>query len=261
MKKNFYKWVQIKVYLGGFYVKPYAIVTGASGDIGSAIAQKLAADGYDLALFGNQSREQLEQTAKECRKEGSQVLCLQGDIGLSDSAKKRMEDAMKERSHLDLLVNCAGISYIGLLTDMTDDDWHTILQTNLSSVFYCCRSAVPYMVHQKKGRILNISSIWGNVGASCEVAYSATKGGIHSFTRALAKELAPSGICVNALACGMIDTKMNACFSESERQAIYEEIPIGRAGTPREVAEMISLLARAPLYLTGQVITMDGGWY
>ena len=117
------------------------------------------------------------------------------------------------------------------------------------------------MVHQKSGRIVNISSVWGNVGASCEVAYSAAKGGINSFTKALAKELAPSGIAVNALACGIIDTPMNHCFSREEIDAICEEIPAGRMGTPEEAAEMVCLLAKAPVYMTGQILTMDGGWF
>jgi 3-oxoacyl-[acyl-carrier protein] reductase len=241
-------------------MKPYAIITGASGDIGGAIAKNLADKGYDLALLGNQSKEQLEKTASVCENKGSNVSCFTGNLGDFSSVQKLMSDAMSSRKTVDLLVNCAGISYVGLLTDMSGEEWQSILNTNLSSMFYTCRFIVPHMVRQKRGRILNISSVWGNVGASCEVAYSAAKGGVNSFTKALAKELAPSGIAVNALACGIIDTKMNGCFSEEEIRDICEEIPAGRTGTPEEVAEMIALLAGAPLYLTGQVITMDGGW-
>lgn len=244
----------------------YAIITGASGGIGSAIARQLARDGYGLALLGNHSAEALASVASECRNflqkanPAAPVLTLSGDLGDSAVAAKLMNVIHLKFSRIDLLVNCAGISHIGLLTDMSDTEWNTILQTNLSSVFYCCRSIVPFMVHEKKGRILNISSVWGNSGASCEVAYSATKGGLNSFTKALAGELAPSGIAVNALACGLIDTPMNHCFSEEETLALCNEIPIGRMGTPDEVAKMVSLLAAAPDYLTGQVITMDGGW-
>jgi 3-oxoacyl-[acyl-carrier protein] reductase len=241
-------------------MKPYAIITGASGDIGGAIAKNLAGKGYDLALLGNQSKEQLEETASVCENKGSNVSCFTGNLEDFSSVQKLMSDAMSSRKTVDLLVNCAGISYVGLLTDMSGEEWQSILNTNLSSMFYTCRFIVPHMVRQKRGRILNISSVWGNVGASCEVAYSAAKGGVNSFTKALAKELAPSGIAVNALACGIIDTKMNGCFSEEEIRDICEEIPAGRTGTPEEVAEMIALLAGAPLYLTGQVITMDGGW-
>ena len=143
---------------------------------------------------------------------------------------------------------------------MTDSDWDRILQTNLSSVFYCSRAAVPYMVSQKAGKILNISSMWGISGASCEAAYSASKAGVNGLTKALAKELAPSNIQVNAIACGVIDTIMNAQLSEEERQLLMEEVPAGRFGTPEEVAELVLCLAQGHAYLTGQVIGLDGGF-
>ncbi len=244
----------------------YAVITGASGGIGGAIAKRLAAEGYGLALLGNHSANQLAAVEKECKMNLQEVgscapvVSRTGDLGNSSTVSKLMNEILTVFPQIDLLVNCAGISYIGLLSDMTDDDWNNIIQTNLSSVFYCCRSILPHLVHKKKGRILNLSSVWGNSGASCEVAYSATKGGLNSFTKALAKELAPSGITVNALACGMIDTPMNHGFSEDEIRDICEEIPMGRMGTPEEIAEMIVLLAKAPVYLTGQVITIDGGW-
>ena len=134
------------------------------------------------------------------------------------------------------------------------------MDTNLSSAFYCCREAVPYMVSRKQGRIINISSMWGVAGASCEAAYSASKAGLNGLTQALAKELAPSNIQVNALACGVIDTDMNRCFSEEERRALMEEIPAGRFGTPEEAAVLACQILEAPEYMTGQIITMDGGW-
>ena len=161
---------------------------------------------------------------------------------------------------IDVLINNAGIASIGLLTDMDIEDWNRILSTNLTSVFSTCRCAVPCMVHNKQGKIINISSVWGIVGASCEVAYSACKGGVNAFTRALAKELAPSNIQVNAIACGVIDTDMNACFSPEERRELEDEIPAGRYGTPEDVAELAFSLAAGHSYLTGQVITLDGGW-
>ena len=135
-----------------------------------------------------------------------------------------------------------------------------MIATNLTSVFSCCHEAIPYMVHEKSGCIINISSVWGTVGASCEVAYSASKGGINTFTKALAKELAPSGISVNAIACGVIDTRMNGCFDAAERAALEEEIPMGRYGTPEEAAALAWQLATAPTYLTGQILSLDGGW-
>lgn len=241
--------------------KLYAMITGASGEIGSAIARELALTGYDLTLLGNQSGDSLEEIAQTCRQHGSQVETLTGDLRHPNTVRDLIHQAMKTRKNVDLLVNCAGISFVGLLTDMSSEDWANVMDTNLSSVFYVCRLVLPYMVHNKSGRIINISSLWGNTGASCEVAYSASKGGLNAFTRALAKELAPSGISVNALACGMIDTKMNDCFSEKEKEDICHEIPIGRMGTPKEVAQTVTLLSKAPLYLTGQIITLDGGWY
>lgn len=242
-----------------------AIITGASGDIGSAIAKRLAGDGYCLVLIGNHAKERLQEVVNECRNYPGQsentIHSLTGDLSDCEIAENLLQEALSLLTkHVDLLVNCAGIAHIGLLSDMSYTEWNNVLSTNLSSVFYCCRSVVPSMVQHKSGRILNISSVWGSVGASCEVAYSATKGAIHSLTKGLAKELAPSNISVNALACGMIDTKMNACFSEREIQNICDEIPAGRMGTPAEVADAIALLAEAPVYLTGQVITMDGGW-
>lgn len=244
--------------------KRTAIVTGASGDIGSAIAERLAADGYHLVLIGNKSKERLLEVADKCRayagQSGKTIFSMTGDLGEYTAAEALLAEALELLEQIDLLVNCAGMAHIGLLADMSHDEWNNVLNTNLSSVFYCCRSVVPAMVRQKAGRILNISSVWGSTGASCEVAYSATKGAIHSLTKGLAKELAPSNIAVNALACGMIDTKMNDCFSKHEIAHICDEIPAGRMGTPAEVAEAIALLAEAPVYLTGQIITMDGGW-
>ena len=166
----------------------------------------------------------------------------------------------EEFGGVDIVINNAGISHIGLLSDMSAEDWHRIIDVNLSSVFYTSKLAIPYMVSNKRGKIINISSVWGNIGASCEVAYSASKGGMNSFTKALAKELAPSNIQVNAIACGCIDTEMNRCFSEEERQDLIDEIPAGRFGTPEEVADLAYSLATEHEYLTGQIISFDGGW-
>ena len=165
-----------------------------------------------------------------------------------------------EINHLDVLVNNAGISYGGLLSDMSAEDWHKVMAVNLDSCFYTSKHAIPLMLKKHSGRIINISSVWGNVGASMEVAYSASKGGINAFTKALAKELAPSNIQVNAIACGVIDTSMNACFTAEDMVALTEEIPADRIGKPEEVAHLSLQLAQAPTYLTGQIITLDGGW-
>lgn len=154
-----------------------------------------------------------------------------------------------------------GFPHIGLLMDMTDEDWDKVLSSNLSSVFYCCRAAIPPMLSHGSGRIINISSMWGVNGASCEAAYSASKAGVGGLTQALAKELARSKIPVNALACGVIDTEMNKQLDEAERAELAEDIPAGRFATPEEVAEMVWKLICAPEYLTGQIITFDGGTY
>ena len=161
---------------------------------------------------------------------------------------------------LDVLINNAGCAHIGLLSDMTDDEWNRVIQTNLSSVFYCSRAAVPAMIRRKQGKIINVSSMWGTLGASCEAAYSASKAGVHGLTKALAKELAPSNIQVNALACGVIDTEMNTQLDEEERRALVSEIPADRFGTPDEAAHMLWNIATAPPYMTGQIIGIDGGF-
>ncbi len=234
-----------------------ALVTGASRGIGAAIAKMLAGEGYDLYLLSRQSEEKLKEiktwAEKECRVTCEIFLC-----DVSDPAA--VEAVFHQVGEVDVLINNAAMSYVGLLADMTLAQWNQVIGTNLNSLFYTCKAAIPGMVSRKEGKIINISSVWGSVGASMEVAYSAAKGGVDSFTKALAKELAPSNIQVNAVAFGMIDTDMNACFSEEEKQAIAEEIPADRIGTPEEAARMVQQILNAPAYLTGQVISMDGGW-
>lgn len=234
-----------------------ALVTGASRGIGAAIATALAQEGYDLYLTCHHNMELLEELA--CHLENTcQVSCK--CYAFPAYEEKTMQDMFREIPYLDVLVNNAGISYIGLLTDMTYEEWQQVLRTNLDSCFLTSRNALPGMIHRKKGKIINISSVWGNVGASMEVAYSASKGGVNSFTKALAKELGPSNIQVNAIACGVIDTDMNKCFSEEERQELIAEIPADRMGRAQEVAQLVVQLCTGNEYLTGQIITLDGGW-
>jgi 3-oxoacyl-[acyl-carrier protein] reductase len=237
-----------------------ALITGASRGIGAAIARKFAQAGYDLVLCCRQSETELQQLSEQLSEYGVTVKTYIGDVGDNLFVEHMISQTIEEFGKIDVLINNAGISYIGLLTDMSVEDWNRIVSTNLTSVFLTCRSAVPAMVSAKSGCIINISSVWGNVGASCEVAYSACKGGVNSFTRALGKELAPSNIRVNAIACGMIDTDMNRCFSDEERKDILEEIPAGRMGTPDEVASLALSVAEGPSYLNSQIITLDGGW-
>ena len=241
-------------------MKPFAIVTGASGGIGSAICVELAKAGYDLALLYHANEAAAINIAAKCTALGCEANTYQTDLSDPASISTVFKKIVDSHKAVDLLVNVAGIAHIGLLQDMSDEEWMRMIQTNLSSVFYTCRQIIPAMLHKKRGKIINLSSVWGNVGASCEVAYSAAKGGINLFTKALAKELAPSNIQVNAIACGVIDTQMNACFSEEEREELAAEIPAGRFGSPDEVASLVLQICTGNDYLTGQIITLDGGW-
>ncbi|MEE0597176.1 MAG: 3-oxoacyl-ACP reductase FabG [Agathobacter sp.] len=242
-------------------MKQTALITGASRGIGAALAETFARAGYQLTLCCQHSEEKLMTLSKRLQEQyHTTVLVRIGDVGDYAFVKTMVDATLEAFGAIDVLINNAGISYIGLLTDMSIEDWNRIVATNLTSVFSTCRCVVPSMVHNKRGRIINISSVWGNVGASCEVAYSACKGGINSFTRALGKELAPSQITVNAIACGVIDTDMNRCFSEEERADLIAEIPAERMGRPEEVAELAFSIASGHAYLNGQIITLDGGW-
>ena len=237
--------------------KKTSLITGASRGIGKSIAIEFAQNGYNLYLTCKNNIELLKNLKSELEQKHS-ITChiFQCDMGNAND----VEQLFRQIPTLDIIVNNAGISHVGLLTDMSYNEWHNVISTNLDSVFLTSKFGVPKMLANHKGKIINISSVWGNVGASMEVAYSASKGAVNSFTKALAKELAPSNIQVNAIACGMIDTDMNACFSEEDLHYIIEEIPADRIGEPGEVARLCSMLAEAPEYLTGQIITMDGGW-
>ena len=236
------------------------LVTGSSRGIGKAIAIKYAKKGYNVIINCLKNEELLANVKKEI--EGYQVSChaFVGDMGDYDTACKLFTDIKKLYGHLDILINNAGISHVGLLTDMSIESWQHLINNNLTSVLNCCKLAVPDMVQQKKGKIVNISSVWGNVGASCEVAYSTTKGGINVFTKALAKELAPSNIQVNAIACGAIDTEMNHFLTDEELIELVNEIPAGRLGTAEEVADFVYAITHKNQYLTGQIMSLDGGW-
>lgn len=233
------------------------LITGASRGIGRAITKACAPFFDKMLLVCQKSEAELLSLINELEKDYP-VTCIPfiGDIGNPDF----VSDVFKDVTQIDAVINNAGISHIGLLSDMSLEEWHSVINTNLNSVFYTSRLAIPYMVKRHKGKIINISSIWGNSGASMEVAYSASKGGVNSFTKALAKELAPSSIQVNAIACGVIDTDMNRCFTKEERDMIIEGIPADRMGTAEEVAKTVLFLLDAPAYLTGQIITLDGGY-
>ena len=236
-----------------------AVITGAERGIGFEIAKGFAQSGASVAIAGMRE-EEFENAKCGVESEGAECICIKTDVSCEDSVKNMVKQVREHFGRIDILVNNAGISHINLLSDMTDEDWNHIIQTNLSSVFYCCRQAIPPMVSKRSGKIINISSMWGLSGASCEVAYSASKSGINGFTKALAKELAPSNVQVNAIACGVIDTSMNDQLTPEERKALEDEIPAGRYGTPKEIAQMVWNIVHAPEYMTGQIIGVDGGF-
>lgn len=237
------------------------LITGASHGIGKAAAERFAKEGCTLILNCRQSVEELSALEFYLKKNYSvDCISLIGDVSSPDFVKEMFEKTMERFGGIDILINNAGISHIGLLGDMSNEEWHRVMGINLDSVFYCCREAIPYMLSKKSGSIVNVSSVWGNIGASMEVAYSASKGAVNSFTKALAKELAPSNIRVNALACGVIDTEMNRMLSPEDKIELADEIPSGRFGTPEEVAHLAWQIANAPSYMTGQIIGIDGGF-
>ena len=242
-------------------IKKNVLITGASRGIGRSTALLFADKGFHVFLNCNKSIEELQKVQQEIEQNHPDCSTIvTGNVGNPEDVRSIFREIYSHCDSLDVLINNAGVAHIGLLMDLTDEEWHRIIDTNLSSVFYCCREAVPKMVSKKSGRIINISSMWGTVGASCEAAYSASKSGIHGLTRALAKELAPSGISVNAIACGVIDTVMNAQLDKTERHELAEEIPAGRFCSPEEIAEVIWQTANTPVYMTGQIIGVDGGY-
>lgn len=235
-------------------------VTGASRGIGRAAAIKFAQKNYQVVINCDRQKDELEEVKRII--ESYRVPCLSfiGDMGIYESCETLFDEIRKQFGGVDVLINNAGISYIGLLQDMKPEEWNRLIQTNLTSAFHCSKLAIPYMVQRQSGKIINISSIWGITGASCEAAYSAAKGGMNALTKALAKELAPSNIQVNAIACGAIDTEMNRWLSDEELLALVNEIPAGRLGRAEEVADLAYHLAYKSNYLTGQIIALDGGW-
>ena len=240
--------------------KKTVLITGSSRGIGKAIAIKYAKKGYNVVINCKTNEDLLQKVKHEIKSYQTNCLAFTGDVGDYQICEQMFHEIKKAFGSLDVLVNNAGISYIGLLTDMTPCEWDMIIKNNLTSVFNCCHLAIPDMVRKQSGKIVNISSVWGVAGASCEVAYSATKGGINAFTKALAKELAPSNIQVNAIACGAIDTEMNRFLSDEDLLALTDEIPAGRLGRAEEVADFVYSVTHKNQYLTGQVIQLDGGW-
>lgn len=230
-------------------------ITGGSRGIGAATVRLFAAKGWQVAFTYLNS-----QSAANALAEETGALAIRADGAESLQVNKACQTILDTFGHIDVLVNNAGIAAQRLLTDMTDEDWRQIMSVNLDSVFYCCRAAIPHMVQRKSGSIVNLSSIWGITGASCEAAYSASKAGIIGLTKALAKELGLSGIRVNCVAPGVISTEMNANLNAETLAALKEETPLNAIGVPEDIAQSICFLAEdSSKFITGQVISPNGG--
>ncbi len=239
-----------------------ALITGGAGGIGRAISVYFARRGYDVALQYNSGKERAEALATEIRSQFQvQAVAVQADFQDELSVKDMYEKVSLAIGAPDILINNAGIAEQRLFTDVSAQEWQKMVNINLSAAFYLCQCAVPYMIKKQKGAIVNISSMWGISGASCEVAYSATKAGIIGMTKALARELGPSGIRVNCVAPGVIDTEMNAKHSEEVMTELAEETPLCRIGKPEEVAAAVYFLASEEAsFITGQTLCVDGGF-
>ena len=241
-------------------INKVVLVTGGSRGIGAEIVKILAKENYSIVSNYNHSEKQAIQIQQELQKQEKTIKIFKADVSKREEVKKLIQFTIKTFGTIDILINNVGIAQEKLFTDITDDDWNTMLNTNLNSVFYCTQEVLPEMLRKKEGCIINISSIWGITGSSCEVAYSTAKAGINGMTKALAKELGPSNIRVNAIAPGIIDTSMNDYLTKEEKQAIEQEIPLEKIGKPIDIARCVKWLIEDE-YTTGQIISVNGGWY
>lgn len=237
------------------------LVTGASRGIGAQVALRFAAVGMNVVIHYLNSHEAANEVARKCMELGAKVYTVTADLRSKEQILRMQERLESHGLRPDIVVNNAGISHYGLLSDVEEDKWDEVMDVNLKSVFLCSQVFMPYMIGQRFGRIINVSSVWGISGGSCEVVYSAAKGGVNAFTKALAKELAPSGVTVNAVAPGAVKTDMMSRFNEEELKLLEEEIPAGRLATPEEISSLVYFLALPESgYITGQIISPNGGW-
>lgn len=237
-----------------------ALITGASRGIGAATARRLARAGYAVAVNYCRSEDRALALVEELREAGHTAMAVRADVSDPDQVGDMVDNVLDKFCQLDILVCNAGRSWVGLLGDMTPEEWRELFAVNLDSVFYCCKAVMPHMIHRKRGKIITISSMWGQVGASCEAAYSASKAGVIGLTKALAKELGPSGITVNCVAPGVVDTEMNQNLTAEDLDALRQETPLERIGRAEDVAESVLFLASEGAdFITGQVICPNGG--
>ena len=236
------------------------LITGASRGIGAETARRFSAAGYAVALHYHRSEERALALAEELRRAGGEVLTVQADVGDWSQVRKMFDNVLDKFCQLDILICNAGVSWQGLLSEMSVEEWRRLCAVDLDGVFYCCKAVIPHFVARKAGKILTVSSMWGQTGGSCEAAYSAAKAGVIGLTKALAKELGPSGIAVNCVAPGVIATEMNQNLTPADLDALREETPLGRIGTAGDVAESLLFLAsEGASFITGQVLAPNGG--
>ena len=236
------------------------LITGASRGIGAETARRFSAAGYAVALHYHRSEERALALAEELRRAGDEVLTVQADVGDWSQVRKMVDNVLDKFCQLDILICNAGVSWQGLLSEMSVEEWRRLCAVDLDGVFYCCKAVIPHFVARKAGKILTVSSMWGQTGGSCEAAYSAAKAGVIGLTKALAKELGPSGIAVNCVAPGVIATEMNQNLTPADLDALREETPLGRIGTAGDVAESLLFLAsEGASFITGQVLAPNGG--
>ena len=241
--------------------QPTVLITGASRGIGAATARLLAARGYAVAINYCRSGPAAFALAEELSREGYTALPVRADVSDGVQCREMVDTVLEKFCQLDILVCNAGISRFGLLSDLTEEEWRNIFAVNVDGVFHCCRAAIPHFVHRKAGKIVTVASTWGEVGASCEAAYSASKAAVIGLTKALAKELGPSGITVNCVSPGVINTQMNARLDRGTLDALAEETPLGRLGTAEDAARAIAFLCSPEAdFITGQVLGVSGGF-
>ncbi len=243
-------------------MKKTAIITGASGGIGSAISRALIDENIQVALIGRTNEKALKDLANYAKKAGVNSAYYLLDIADTKRVEEVYQDICQSLGSPAYLINNAGTSLYKLIQDCSEDDFDSLISNNLKGMFNFSKAVIPDMIKSREGNIINISSIWGASGSSMEVLYSMTKGGINAYTKALAKELAPSNIRVNAIAPGVIDTRMNDIFDNEEKSALLDEIPLSRFGTGSDISKLVLfLISENSSYITGQIITADGGWY